>query len=105
VREYINPGVTVDNNSSIASDTVVTEETPENVVVLGNPTTVMKGHNDGATVTFTRSTRPIKLYVKQSKEPYYNHPLYSASTTYQLQRVPTESIDSHFSTTALQTHQ
>lgn len=42
VRAYINPDVTIGNNSTIASVAVVTEDIPENVVVLGKPATVVK---------------------------------------------------------------
>jgi len=41
-KAVLNPGVTVGDNSTIASGAVVTEDVPENVVVQGNPATVVK---------------------------------------------------------------
>ena len=47
-RAVLNPGVTVGDNSVIASGAVVTEDVPEDVVVQGNPATVVKSWIDGA---------------------------------------------------------
>lgn len=41
-RAVLNPGVTVGDNSVIASGAVVTEDVPADVVVQGNPATVVK---------------------------------------------------------------
>lgn len=41
-QAVVNPGVTVGNDSVVASGAVVTEDVPENVVVQGNPATVVK---------------------------------------------------------------
>lgn len=41
-RAIINPGVTIGNNSVIASGSVVTKDVPDNVVVGGNPAKVIK---------------------------------------------------------------
>ncbi|WP_323173580.1 maltose acetyltransferase domain-containing protein [Natrialba sp. PRR66] len=41
-KAVLNPGVAVGDNSVIASGAVVTEDVPENVVVQGNPATVVK---------------------------------------------------------------
>lgn len=38
----INPGITVGNNSVIASGSVVTKSVPENVLVGGNPAKIIK---------------------------------------------------------------
>ncbi|PDY44306.1 maltose acetyltransferase domain-containing protein [Bacillus pseudomycoides] len=41
-RAIINPGVTIGDNSVIASGTVVTKDVPDNVVVGGNPAKIIK---------------------------------------------------------------
>jgi len=41
-QAVLNPNVTVGANSVIASGAVVTEDVPENVVIQGNPATVVK---------------------------------------------------------------
>lgn len=41
-RAIINPGVTIGDNTVIASGAVVTKDVPENVVVGGNPAKVIK---------------------------------------------------------------
>lgn len=41
-RAVINPGVTVGDDAVIASGAVVTEDVPDDVVVQGNPATVVK---------------------------------------------------------------
>lgn len=41
-RSVINPGVNIGNNVVIASGAVVTKDVPDNVVVGGNPTRVLK---------------------------------------------------------------
>lgn len=41
-QAVLNPGVTVGDNSVIASGAVVTEDVPEDVVMQGNPATVVK---------------------------------------------------------------
>jgi len=41
-RAVINPGVTIGNNVVIASGSVVTEDVPDDVVVGGNPATIIK---------------------------------------------------------------
>ena len=41
-RAVINPGVTVGNGSVVASGAVVTDDVPEDVVVQGNPATVVR---------------------------------------------------------------
>ncbi len=41
-QAVLNPGVTVGDNSVIASGAVVTEDVPDEVVVQGNPATVVK---------------------------------------------------------------
>ncbi|WP_422658394.1 maltose acetyltransferase domain-containing protein [Paenibacillus sp. EC2-1] len=41
-RAVINPGVTIGNNVVIASGAVVTKDVPDNVVVGGNPATIIK---------------------------------------------------------------
>ncbi|WP_254279490.1 sugar O-acetyltransferase [Haloarcula marina] len=41
-RAVLNPGVTVGNDAVVASGAVVTEDVPDNVVVGGNPATVVK---------------------------------------------------------------
>lgn len=40
-RAVLNPGVTVGENSVVASGAVVTEDVPDDVVVQGNPATVV----------------------------------------------------------------
>lgn len=44
-RAVLNPGVTVGDNSVIASGAVVTKDVPNDVVVQGNPATVVKELN------------------------------------------------------------
>lgn len=41
-QAVLNPGVTVGDNAVVASGAVVTEDVPDNVVVQGNPATVVK---------------------------------------------------------------
>ncbi|WP_254272654.1 sugar O-acetyltransferase [Haloarcula marina] len=41
-RAVLNPGVTVGDDAVVASGAVVTEDVPDNVVVGGNPATVVK---------------------------------------------------------------
>jgi maltose O-acetyltransferase len=41
-RAVVNPGVTIGDNAVVASGAVVTTDVPENVVVGGNPATVVK---------------------------------------------------------------
>ncbi|OYR51914.1 acetyltransferase [Halorubrum sp. Ea1] len=41
-QAVLNPGVTVGDNAVVASGAIVTEDVPENVVVQGNPATVVK---------------------------------------------------------------
>lgn len=41
-QAVINPGVTIGDNAVVASGAVVTEDVPANVVVQGNPATVVK---------------------------------------------------------------
>jgi len=41
-RAVLNPGVTVGDNAVVASGAVVTDDVPEDVVVQGNPATVVK---------------------------------------------------------------
>jgi maltose O-acetyltransferase len=41
-RAVINPGITVGKNVVIASGSIVTKDIPDNVVVGGEPTKIMK---------------------------------------------------------------
>lgn len=41
-QAVLNPGVTVGDNAVVASGAIVTEDVPDDVVVQGNPTTVVK---------------------------------------------------------------
>jgi len=41
-QAVLNPGVTIGDNAVIASGAVVTEDVPDDVVVQGNPATVVK---------------------------------------------------------------
>jgi len=55
-QAVLNPNVTVGANSVIASGAVVTEDVPENVVIQGNPATVVKSWIDEAPA---QGTRPV----------------------------------------------
>lgn len=44
-RAVLNPGVTVGDNAVIASGSVVTNDVPDDVVVQGNPATVVRELN------------------------------------------------------------
>jgi len=41
-QAVLNPGVTVGDDSVVASGAVVTEDVPDRVIVQGNPATVVK---------------------------------------------------------------